>query len=170
MSVRYTDLQITDNIINSLRLLEPDCYHDFRGYYWTLYNNKQSDIIYNHDKITVSKKYALRGIHGDSVTTKFISCVYGEAYCVVVDNRRYSKTYKNWYWTMLTHTNRKAIVLPPGVGLGYLIMSNEASMLYKWSYEGNYPDTNNQFTIKWNDSDIGIHWPISNPLIQQRDA
>jgi dTDP-4-dehydrorhamnose 3,5-epimerase len=170
MSARYTDLQITDNIINSLRLLEPDCYHDFRGYYWTLHNNKQSDIIYNHDKITVSKKHVLRGIHGDSVTTKFISCVYGEAYCVVVDNRRYSKTYRNWYWVMLTHTNRKAIVLPPGVGLGYLITSNEASMLYKWSYEGNYPDTNDQFTIKWNNPDIGIHWPISNPLIQQRDA
>lgn len=168
--INYTDLQIKNEIVPGLMLLEPDCYHDFRGYYWTLYNSKQSNIVYNHDKVTVSRKHSLRGIHGDLVTTKYITCVYGEAYCIVADNRKDSKTYKQWYWTMLTHTNRKAVVLPPGVGLGYLIMSDEASMLYKWSYKGEYPDTNDQFTIKWDDSSFGVHWPIDNPIIQQRDA
>jgi len=167
---KYTELQIKNNCFEGLKYYQPTCYHDFRGYYWTVYNNKQDNEVYNHDKITVSRKNTLRGIHGDAVTTKLITCVYGEVYCVVVDNRIDSETYQQWRWIMLSHTNRNIVVLPPNVGLGYLVMSKNASMLYKWSYEGKYPDTSDQFTIKWNSLDINIWWPTENPLIQERDA
>ena len=70
---------------------------------------------------------------------------------------------------MLSHSNRKQVILPPGVGLGYLVMSKNASMLYKWSYEGNYPDVTDQFTIPWNSIDLNISWPINNPILQERD-
>ena len=81
---KYTELQIKNNCFEGLKYYQPTCYHDFRGYYWTVYNNKQDNEVYNHDKITVSRKNTLRGIHGDAVTTKLITCVYGEVYCVVV--------------------------------------------------------------------------------------
>ena len=169
MNKLFTDLQIKDGIVEGLKFYEPDCYHDFRGYYWTNYNLKDDNHIFNHDKISVSKKDVLRGIHGDSVTTKMITCEYGEVYCVVVDNRKDSQTYKQWYWTMLNHNNRRVVCLPPGVGLGYLITSDEASILYKWSYVGDYPDIDKQFTLKWNDKRLGIYWPIDKPILQQRD-
>ena len=41
--------------------------------------------------------------------------------------------------------------------------------MYKWSYPGEYPDTDDQFTLKWNDSRININWPIENPILSERD-
>ena len=167
---KYTELQLKNETFTDLKFYEPDCYHDFRGYYWTIYNNKEIPLKFNHDKVSVSKQNVLRGIHGDNVATKLITCVYGEVYYVAVDNRINSNTFGQWRWTMLSHTNRRIVIVPPGIGSAYLIMSNNASMLYKWSYEGKYPDTSDQFTIKWNSLDINIWWPTENPLIQERDA
>jgi len=159
--------QAKSDSFEGLRVSEPDCYHDFRGYYWTICEDPSGD--YNHDKVTVSRRDVLRGIHGDFSTTKMISCVYGEVYCVVVDKRPESKTYNEWRWTMLSHTNRRSIVLPPGVGLSYLVLSKEASVLYKLSYSGKYKDADKQFTYKWNDSELDIDWPINFPILQKRD-
>mgnify|MGYP003679924254 CR=1 FL=1 len=142
---QFPELQIKDGVIEGLRLLEPSCYHDYRGYYWTIYNENSSDlngISFNHDKATVSKEGALRGIHGDFSTSKMISCLYGEVYCVVVDKRKDSDTHNMWYWTMLTHTNRKSILIPPGAGLAYYVTSPEAT----------------------------IFLPTNNPILQRRDA
>jgi dTDP-4-dehydrorhamnose 3,5-epimerase len=52
---------------------------------------------------------------------------------------------------------------------GHLVLSDEATFFYKWSYPGKYPDVKDQFTLKWNDSEIGIDWPISNPIMSKRD-
>ena len=166
----YTERQISTGAIEGLILLEPSCYQDFRGYYWTIYNDADHKWNFNHDKATVSKRNVLRGIHGDFKTVKMISCIHGEVYCVVVDKRPQSETYNEWRWTMLNHTNRKSIIIPPGVGLAYLVMSREAAMLYKLSYEGAYVDASSQFTYRWNDPEINIYWPINKPILQQRDA
>lgn len=165
---KYTDLQLKNESFKGLKLYEPDCYHDFRGYYWTVIKGEHTQE-FNHDKISVSKQNVLRGIHGDTVATKLITCVYGEVYYVAVDNRKDSLTYKEWNWTMLSHTNRKVLIVPPGIGSSYLIMSHKASMLYKWSYKNNYPDVDNQFTIPWDDPTLNISWPINNPILQTRN-
>ena len=52
---------------------------------------------------------------------------------------------------------------------GHLILSDEATFYYKWSYDGEYPDVKDQFTLKWNDPKINIHWPILNPILSNRD-
>ena len=70
---------------------------------------------------------------------------------------------------LLSHHNKNNITLPPGIGLSYLVISSEASMLYKLSYSGNYSDVNNQFTIPWNSNKLNIYWPIKTPIIQERD-
>ena len=166
---KYTELQMTHDCFDGLKIHQPDCYNDFRGYYWTIFNNKQHHNTYNHDKLSISRQHTLRGIHGDNVTTKLITCVHGEVYCVAADNRTNSETYREWRWIMLSHSNRKQIILPPGVGLGYLVMSENASILYKWSYKGDYPDVEDQFTIKWNSLDFNIAWPITEPILSKRD-
>tara|TARA_Y100001938_G_C8061510_1_gene417576 strand:- start:747 stop:1274 length:528 start_codon:yes stop_codon:yes gene_type:complete len=171
--MQLPELQIRDGIIKGLRLLEPSCYHDFRGYYWTVYNKKNrdlQDIVFNHDKVTVSREGTLRGIHGDFSTLKMVSCLYGEVYCVIVDKREESDTYDTWYWAMLTHTNRKSILIPPGVGLAYYVMSPEATVLYKLAYDGEYKDVKDQFTYKWNDPSLSIFWPTNSPILQKRDS
>tara|TARA_R110000824_G_scaffold124049_1_gene282234 strand:+ start:169 stop:663 length:495 start_codon:yes stop_codon:yes gene_type:complete len=162
----YTNKQIVDNCFKGVILKQPSCYHDFRGYYWTVHKEANK---FNHDKVSVSHQNVLRGIHGDFNTTKYVTCVYGEVYCVIVDNRKNSSTFNKWRWLLLSHHNKNNITLPPGVGLSYLVISNEASILYKLSYKEEYSDINNQFTIPWNSKKLNIYWPTKTPIIQERD-
>ena len=86
-----------------------------------------------------------------------------------MDNRESSDTFLKWESMMLTDRNRKQVLIPPGVGNGFLVMSHRSVFHYKWSYEGEYADVDQQFTIKWNDPTIGIDWPLDNPILSERD-
>ena len=112
MNKKFTDRQIKNNIIDGVKFYEQDSYNDFRGHYYTIYDDTIDDV---------TRKNSLRGIHGDFETTKLITCVYGEVYSVIVDNRKDSDTYKDWFWSIFSHNNRNIMILPPGVGLSYLI-------------------------------------------------
>ena len=108
-------------------------------------------------------------IDGDTKSWKLIECLYGELYFVVVDNRPDSRHYGNWTSMMLSDKTRQAVLLPPGFGNGFLVMSEHSVFHYKWAYPGKYPDVEDQFTLKWNDPKLGIEWPINNPILQERD-
>ena len=156
-----------------LKIFNHDVFYDYRGELWTLWKENeypQLDLKFNHDKISTSRKHVLRGIHGDYKSWKMVECLYGELYFVVVDNRPNSEFYKKWDWMMLSDKKRQAVLIPPGFGNGFLVMSDFSIFHYKWSYVGEYPDVNEQFTIKWNDPEINIHWGISNPILQKRDS
>ena len=148
---------------------QPSSFEDFRGELFTSYKKGDFNLDFNHDKVSISRKNVLRGLHGDSKSFKLITCLAGEVLLVVVDNRPESKNYLKWDSIILTSKNRKQVLVPPMFANGHLILSDEATFFYKWSYEGDYPDVNDQFTLKWNDSKIGIHWPISNPILSKRD-
>ena len=74
-----------------------------------------------------------------------------------------------WDWVVLTAKNRKQILIPPKFANGHFVLSSEATFFYKWSYPGEYPDVESQFTLKWNDPNINIHWPSDNPILSKRD-
>lgn len=157
--------------IKDVKIFEPNIYTDYRGDLWTLWNKQESNfsLDFNHDKVSTSRKNVLRGIHGDFKSHKLVTCLFGEIYFVVVDNRKDSETYKKWDWIILDDKKRKQVLLPPGVGNGFLVLSEKSVFHYKWSYDGEYPDVKDQFTIKWNDPKYNINWPIQNPILQMRD-
>jgi dTDP-4-dehydrorhamnose 3,5-epimerase len=70
---------------------------------------------------------------------------------------------------ILNDKKRKMVLLPPGFGNGFLVLTDNSVFHYKWQYEGEYPDVKDQFTIKWNSKKININWPINNPILQERD-
>ena len=152
--------------IKDIKILEPDIHTDYRGDLWTIWKGEGE---YNHDKVSTSTKNVIRGIHGDFKSKKLVTCLYGEIYFVLVDNRESSDTFLKWESMMLTDRNRKQVLIPPGVGNGFLVMSHRSVFHYKWSYEGEYADVNQQFTIKWNDPIVGVDWPIDNPILSRRD-
>jgi dTDP-4-dehydrorhamnose 3,5-epimerase len=154
-----------------VRIFTPSCYSDYRGDLWTIWKKEAMlpGVNFIHDKVSISRKNVLRGIHGDYKSSKLISCLHGEIYLVVVDNRPDSSTYLEWDWIILSGKNRKTIFLPPGFGNGFYVLSKESVFYYKWAYEGDYPDVNDQFTIKWNDDRLKIDWPTNNPILQKRD-
>jgi len=156
-------------IFSEIKIFQPDSFEDYRGELYTVFNQSEHELFFNHDKVAVSKKNVLRGIHGDFKATKLISCLHGEIYFVVVDNRPYSTTYLKWDSIILSGANKKQILIPPGFGNGHLVLSDNAVFFYKWAYEGEYPDVENQFSLNWKDSKININWPTETPILSQRD-
>ena len=156
-------------MINGVVVREQDAFTDYRGDLYTVWKDDDFDLNFNHDKVSTSRKHVLRGIHGDNKSWKLVTCLYGEIYFVIVDNRESPDTFLQWESMMLTDRNRKQVLIPPGVGNGFLVMSHRSVFHYKWSYEGEYADVDQQFTIKWNDPIVGVDWPIENPILSRRD-
>ena len=156
-------------IFPEVKIFQPDSFEDYRGELYTVFNQDEHELVFNHDKVAVSRKHVLRGIHGDSKATKLIACLHGEIYLVVVDNRPESPNYLKWDCLVLNGTNKKSVLVPPGFGNGHLVLSDTAVFFYKWSYDGEYPDVKDQFSLNWKDPRIDISWPIDNPILSKRD-
>jgi dTDP-4-dehydrorhamnose 3,5-epimerase len=149
----------------------PDFFEDERGHLFTIWDDSKNQfgIDFNHDKVAKSKKNVLRGLHGDPKSWKLITCLSGEIFFVVVDYRKESDTYLKHQTFLLNDKNKKIVLVPPNFLNGHLVLSDDAVFFYKWSYVGEYPDVNSQFSIKWDDPKINIKWPISNPILSDRD-
>jgi len=87
--------------VNGVEVITPSVHTDYRGDLWTLWHKTNFKLDFNHDKVSTSRQNVLRGIHGDFKSHKLVTCLYGEIYFVVVDNRKNSLTYKQWDWTIL---------------------------------------------------------------------
>ena len=154
-----------------IKIFEADMFREYRGDIWTTYKKSTFpvNLDFIHDKFSSSRKGVIRGIHGDYKTWKLVSCLQGELYFVVVDNRQESKNYLKWDCMMLDDKDRRQVLLPPGFGNGFCVMSDSAVFSYKLAYEGEYSDVDQQFTLKWDDTRVNINWPIDSPILQARD-
>jgi dTDP-4-dehydrorhamnose 3,5-epimerase len=152
-------------------LIRLDVFKDLRGEYVEtyneeLYNKNGINIKFIQDDISVSRRNVLRGIHGDNITWKLISCLYGEFYLVVVNCDSGSSEFGKWQSFTLSANNRFQVLVPPKYGNGHLVLSDTAIFHYKQS---TYYDSSRQFTYQWNDLRLNIHWPIKNPILSKRD-
>ncbi|MDP3792420.1 MAG: dTDP-4-dehydrorhamnose 3,5-epimerase family protein [bacterium] len=153
--------------------IERFAFEDHRGIYMEIYNEKgYFDAGIPVDFISVdsssSHKNVLRGLHGDPKTWKLISCIYGELYLVVLNYDESSTHFGKWETFTLTPHNRLQILVPPMHANGHLIISDEA--VFHYNQSEHYTDGKNQFTVKWNDPRFNILWPITNPILSERDG
>ena len=165
MEVRDTELK------GVLLLKPPTLYEDFRGSYVETYNRRiyresGIDVDFIQDDISVSHRNVLRGIHGDQRTWKLISCLAGKFYLVVVNWDPTSSQYKKWQGFTLSEHNRLQVLVPPKFGNGHLVLSEQAIFHYKQSTDY---DRSSQFTVLWNDPELGIWWPSRDPILSKRD-
>jgi dTDP-4-dehydrorhamnose 3,5-epimerase len=156
-------------IFPEVKIHQPDSFEDYRGELYTIFKQEYNELMFNHDKVAISRQNVLRGLHGDNKSWKLITCLAGEIYLVVVDNRPESPNYLKWDSVVLTSKNKKSVLVPPMFANGHLVLSQEATFFYKWAYPGNYPDVQDQFSLNWNDPKLNIHWPIENPILSDRD-
>ena len=70
---------------------------------------------------------------------------------------------------LLNDAKRDIVYISPGFANGFCVLSDYAIFSYVLSYEGEYADAKDQFTIKWDDPNIGVKWPIENPILSERD-
>lgn len=149
-------------------IIPPTIFNDRRGIYVETYNKavyERLGIEFVQDDISVSRRSVLRGIHGDGGTWKLISCLWGEIFLVVVDNRHGLR--RLWQSFRLDVDHPYQILVPPMFGVGHQVVSTSATFGYKQS---SYYGVNEQFTIPWNDPDLAISWPILPPILSQRDG
>lgn len=89
---------------------------------------------------------------------------------VIVNYKKKSKDFLKYKSFLLSHQNRKQVLIPPYYLNGFLCLSKECVFHYKWSYKGIYFDAKNQFSLKWNDKRIKIKWPLQGkPILSNRD-
>ena len=146
-------------------------FEDHRGEYIELYNEvlyKKAgiEVDFVQDDISVSTRHVLRGIHGDSETWKLISCLYGKFYLMVVNCDKTSSNFGMWQSFILSSKNNMQVLVPPKYGNGHLVLSDQTIFHYKQS---SYYNPKNQFTIKWDDPNLKIDWPIKKPILSKRD-
>lgn len=120
-----------------------------------------------------NKAGTLRGMHFQKppyAETKFIRCIKGSVYDVIIDIRKGSATYKKWIGVLLTAENRKGLYIPEGFAHGYLTMEDNSEVLYLTTefYNHDFEDA-----ARWDDAAFGIEWPKVNQgeyIISEKDA
>ena len=168
-------IKVTESkVLPEVKLAQPKPFHDYRGEMWT-FCEEEYDLLppnkkFKISKFTRSRKNVLRGLHGDDETWKYISCVWGEIYLAVVDNRPHSANYLKWDSFTITDRNHLSVLVPPGFVNGHLCLSEECLFHYAQSYPSNYVDVEIQEVLKWNDVRLGIDWPTGvKPILSERD-
>jgi dTDP-4-dehydrorhamnose 3,5-epimerase len=157
--------------LHNVKVFNHDTFTDLRGDLFTIWEQSETNNLhFNHDKVAISKKDVLRGLHTDK-SWKLITCLYGKLQLVVVNYDENSDQY-------LDHTDfvidsnssiKQCVLVPPGFLNGHLVLSDEAVFYYKWCYEGNYPDVKDQKSVRWDDPAININWMCENPILSERD-
>lgn len=153
----------------------PKRFEDTRGFFLETY--KWSDfeafgLTYSfvQDNLSHSRRGVLRGMHYQNpprAQAKLVTVLRGTIFDVAVDIRRGSPTYGQWIGVTLSANNPQMLLVPPGFAHGFCVLSEEADLTYKVSAEY-APDLERGFL--WNDPDIGIRWPVSDPILSDRDA
>jgi dTDP-4-dehydrorhamnose 3,5-epimerase len=166
-------MKIREADLNGLLMIEPDVFDDERGYFletWSMERYSGAGIPqgFVQDNLSFSRKGVLRGLHFQNprAQAKLVSVLFGEVFDVAVDIRRSSPTFGEWRGEYLSSDNRRQIYLPPGFAHGFVVMSDTALFAYKCT---EYYDRASEKTISWNDPDIGIEWPINDPIVSEKD-
>jgi len=157
-------------------LIEPKVFGDDRGFFVESY--KKSDFVqngidvdFNQDNHSKSTKGVLRGLHYQlhpKAQAKLVRCVRGKIFDVAVDIRQDSKTFGKWVGFELSEENKHMLYIPVGFAHGFVVLSNEAELLYKASHEFSLEHDRG---IRWNDPEINIDWKIDfAPLISDKDT
>ena len=150
--------------IQEVMIIEPEVYEDERGFFCEQYNREvfskngiRAEFIQeNHSR---SRGGVLRGLHYQlppMAQAKLVQVVYGEAFDVVVDIRKGSKTYGQYVSTLLSGENKRLVYVPPGFAHGFCALADDTHLLYKVS---NPYSRTHERGVMWNDATLDIRWP-----------
>lgn len=168
-------MDIIKTKIDGVYVLIPRVFGDYRGFFMESWSKKTMDeagLFYdfvqdNHSLSTV--KGTLRGIHfqkGDKSQAKLVRVVTGAVLDVAVDLRHDSPTYKQWVGVELSAENKKQLLIPRGLGHGFVTLTDHVEFLYK---ADNYYAPEADGGIRWNDPDIGVEWGFTDPILSEKD-
>ncbi len=168
-------MEIIETELPGVILIRPKIFEDARGFFYESYNKEMFERLgiketFFQDNHSRSIKNVLRGLHYqlEQPQGKLVRVGRGEVYDVAVDMRQSSPNFGKWVGMHLSAENHLMAWIPPGFAHGFLTLSDEAHVLYKATAPY---DKESDRSMLWNDSEIGIKWPISDaPLLSDKDA
>ncbi|MDD5769917.1 MAG: dTDP-4-dehydrorhamnose 3,5-epimerase [Candidatus Gracilibacteria bacterium] len=163
--------------INGLIIIEPQVFGDERGFFMETYSKKEFenagiDAEFVQDNHSKSKAGVLRGLHFQTENTqsKLVRAISGSVYDVVLDLRKNSKTYGNWFGILLSAENKKQFFVPAGFAHGFLTLEDNTEFVYKCD---NYYNPSAEGGIIYNDEKLNINWgeyfDIEKIIISEKD-
>lgn len=169
-------ITVTKCDIEGLCVIEPTVFKDERGFFMETYNQNDFkeaglDMVFVQDNQSMSTKGVLRGLHFQKQFPqgKLVRVVRGAVFDVAVDLRKKSSTFGKWFGVELSAENKKQFYIPEGFAHGFLVLSDEAEFVYKCT---DFYHPNDEGGLAWNDTEIGVEWPI-NPdmelIISEKD-
>jgi len=168
--MQFTRLSELPDIV----LIEPRVHHDERGFFLESYQQQRFERAglpteFVQDNHSRSKAGVLRGLHFQHPKGqgKLVRVVRGEVYDVAVDIRVGSPTFGRWVGLLLSEENQRALYIPPGFAHGFVTTREETDLVYKCT-ELYHPE--HEGVLAWDDPEIGIDWPIVDPLVSTKDA
>ena len=168
MGFSFNPLEIPDVI-----KIEPDVYPDKRGWFKESYRQDEFTAQgigpFVQDNVSSSSHGVLRGLHFQAFPRaqgKLVQCLSGEIWDVAVDIRKDSPTFGKWVAEHLSAENHYMFWLPAGFAHGFVVLSETALVMYKVTVPY-APELDRG--IRWDDPDLAIDWPISSPLVSDKD-
>ena len=160
--------------IDGLILITPKVIYDERGFFLESYTKNEFEKLgikdeFVQDNHSLSMKNTLRGLHFQRepyAQSKLVRCITGSILDVAVDIRKDSNTFGKHVKVVLSSEDKKMLYIPRGFAHGFLVLSDVAEVLYKVD---NFYSKEYESGIIWNDNELGIDWPITNPILSEKD-
>lgn len=168
-------MKLNKTEINGVFEVEPQVFGDNRGWFCETYSKKEfekvgikADFVQDNRSFS-AKKGTLRGLHCQKAPmsqAKLISCIKGKILDVAVDIRKGSPTYMKYVAVELSEENKKMLFIPKGCLHGFLTLTDNVEIAYKVD---EFYSPENDRSIRFDDSKIGVEWGISEPILSEKD-
>ena len=166
-------MNVIETKLPGVFIIEPKVFGDHRGFFYESWQKKRYEECgitgeFVQDNVSYSRKGVLRGLHFQNPNGqgKLVSVLQGKVFDVAVDIRVGSPTFGQWEGVILSGENHKQFWVPAGFAHGFCVLSETAYFTYKC--DALY-DPQCERSILWNDSDIGISWPLQDVNLSAKD-
>jgi dTDP-4-dehydrorhamnose 3,5-epimerase len=159
---------------SGLLVIQPKCFSDERGFLLESFHAERyrdAGIVdtFVQDNHSRSRHHVLRGMHFQvkCPQAQIVTVIRGRVFDVAIDLRFGSASFGRWYGVELSDEGPRQLYMAPGFAHGFCVLSDFADLHYKVSRLYDYADESG---LIWNDRDVGIRWPIANPIVSARDS
>ncbi|MDP3980297.1 MAG: dTDP-4-dehydrorhamnose 3,5-epimerase [Chlamydiota bacterium] len=166
-------MQCIQTPLPGVLIIEPRVFTDQRGFFLeTFQDQKYRDLgiakSFVQDNHSHSSYGVLRGMHYQLryPQGKLVYAVSGDIFDVVIDIRKGSESFGQWFGCTLSCENRRQLYVPEGYAHGFCVLSRQADVIYKCT-ELYHPE--DEFGLIWSDPQVGVQWPIENPTLSEKD-
>ncbi len=166
-------MKVIETRLPGVVVIEPKVFGDSRGFFYESYNadayrEAGIDRVFVQSNVSRSSHGVLRGLHYQwpRPQGKLVSVLEGEVYDVAVDIRRGSPNFGQWVAAVLSADNHRHFWIPEGFAHGFCVLSESAIFSYQCS---DIYQPQNEMSLQWNDGDLAIDWPISQPSLADKD-